>query len=102
MFGSEEDEANEDLKQILNAHGQRFLESFDATAFGVKHKGSPEPSRVSSKKREVFNPEGDVEEEWRGFGGLESCIESEARSSDGVGEGRTGGSVGVSIKFLFC
>ncbi|KAJ7937133.1 hypothetical protein B0H13DRAFT_1944365 [Mycena leptocephala] len=63
---------NDDLLQILNAHGQQFLNSFSLS--------SPSPSRPA-KVAKLQSPESDEEEEWTGIQLDES--ESEEHSESG-------------------
>jgi hypothetical protein len=73
---------NDDLLQILNAHGQQFLNSFSLSSpsSSKKRKCADSPSRPA-KVAKLQSPESDEEEEWTGIQLDES--ESEEHSESG-------------------
>ncbi|KAF8211197.1 hypothetical protein K438DRAFT_1568530 [Mycena galopus ATCC 62051] len=60
--------SNDDLLQILNAHGQDFLNSFSlpASTSSKKRKSADNPSRAA-KVAKLQPPESDEEDEWTGI-----------------------------------
>ncbi|KAF7355220.1 hypothetical protein MSAN_01437800 [Mycena sanguinolenta] len=75
--------SNDDLLQILNAHGQEFLSSFSlpAPTSSKKRKSTESSSRPTKVAKLESPPESDEEEEWTGIQVDESESE-EASGSD--------------------
>ncbi|TCD71281.1 hypothetical protein EIP91_011052 [Steccherinum ochraceum] len=90
MSGSENGDDIGALQQLLEAHGQKFLESFDSNALASKRKGPLRPDAVRGKKRKASTPSAtDEAEEWTGFSGSvnmnqeeEEALDEEATESD--------------------
>ncbi|KAJ7368211.1 hypothetical protein DFH08DRAFT_796221 [Mycena albidolilacea] len=72
---------NDDLLQILNAHGQDFLNSFSLPTSSKKRKSAASPSRPA-KVAKLQSPEEDDEEEWTGIHVSESEEDEEETGSE--------------------
>ncbi|KAJ7904431.1 hypothetical protein B0H14DRAFT_3079307 [Mycena olivaceomarginata] len=72
---------NNDLLQILNAHGQDFLNSFSLPTSSKKRKSAASPSRPA-KVAKLQSPEEDDEEEWTGIHVSESEEDEEDTGSE--------------------
>jgi hypothetical protein len=71
---------NNDLLQILNAHGQDFLNSFSLPTSSKKRKSAESPSRPA-KVAKLQSPKEDDEEEWTGIHVSESEEDEEDTGS---------------------
>lgn len=81
------DDERDQLLQMLEAHGQQFLASFDYPALGSKRKENAQAGPSSLKKakkqeEDATDSEANSEDEWSGFGGGDEDEEETEEGED--------------------